>query len=64
MSDGIAFDNIYVGHEVADAKKLVDEQWKVKHDVELKYEKAEKAKQDEKRKEEDGDTKGEENDEL
>ncbi|KAJ3216565.1 hypothetical protein HK099_005822 [Clydaea vesicula] len=42
MSDGISFDNIYVGYSVEDARKLSEEQWKVKYEVEKKFENKEK----------------------
>ena len=36
MQDAFLFDNIYVGHSVDDAKKLAEETWVVKHDIEKK----------------------------
>ncbi|KAJ3163429.1 hypothetical protein HDU86_000008 [Geranomyces michiganensis] len=44
MSNGILFDNIYVGHSAADAKKLAKESFDVKHKLEQKKEKEEEAK--------------------
>ncbi|KAL3896355.1 MAG: hypothetical protein SGCHY_004128 [Lobulomycetales sp.] len=43
QTDGITFDNIYIGHDVKEAHKLATEQWKVKYDSELSYETAEKS---------------------
>jgi calnexin len=40
MSDGITFDNIYVGHSVEDAQTLATEQWAVKYETEKLYEAA------------------------
>ena len=48
MNDGITFDNIYIGHSIADAAKLAKEQWEVKYaseklaDTESKAEEADK----------------------
>lgn len=48
MNDGITFDNIYIGHSIADAAKLAKEQWEVKYaseklaDSESKAEEADK----------------------
>ena len=47
MQNDILFDNIYIGHSVADAESFADETFHKKHAVELEIEKAEKPKVDE-----------------
>ncbi|EGF83327.1 hypothetical protein BATDEDRAFT_84872 [Batrachochytrium dendrobatidis JAM81] len=42
MTNGIQFDNIYVGHSADDAKKLAEETWAVKYKIESAAEKVEK----------------------
>jgi calnexin len=44
MQSDIMFDNIYIGHSVADAEKLAEETWKVKNAVEKQLMDAEKPK--------------------
>ena len=34
MTEDILFDNIYVGHSIADAERLGNETWSVKHELE------------------------------
>lgn len=46
VTEGITFDNVYVGHSIADAKKLATEQWAVKYAAEKAYEAAETVKTD------------------
>ena len=43
MQDGFIFDNIYIGHSVADAAKLAEETWLIKKKAEDASEKAAKA---------------------
>ncbi|KAF9408628.1 hypothetical protein BGZ94_002245 [Podila epigama] len=38
MQKDILFDNIYIGHSIADAEALATESWKIKHDTETKLE--------------------------
>lgn len=47
MQNDILFDNIYIGHSVADAEKLADETFHEKHPIEQLLELAEKPKEDE-----------------
>jgi len=44
MQSDILFDNIYIGHSVADAEKLAEETWKVKNAVEKELMDAEQPK--------------------
>lgn len=44
MQSDIMFDNIYIGHSVADAEKLALEAWKPKHDAETELMDADKPK--------------------
>lgn len=47
MQNDILFDNIYIGHSVADAEKLAQESFDVKKEVEKAQEEADKPKKDE-----------------
>lgn len=47
MQNDILFDNIYIGHSIADAEKFAEETFKLKHPVEQLLELAEKPKVDE-----------------
>ena len=47
MQNDILFDNIYIGHSVADAEKLAQESFEVKKEVEKAQEEADKPKKDE-----------------
>lgn len=47
MQNNIMFDNIYVGHSLADAFKLADQTWTKKRAIEDAKEKEEKAKEEE-----------------
>jgi calnexin len=49
MQNDILFDNIYIGHSVADAEKFAEETFKEKHPIEQLVELAEKPKVDEKK---------------
>ncbi len=46
MQNDILFDNIYIGHSIADAEKFAEETFKLKHPVEQLLELAEKPKVD------------------
>jgi len=48
MQNDILFDNIYVGHSIADAEKLAEESFKLKHPVEQALAEADKPKPEEK----------------
>ena len=48
MDKDILFDNIYIGHSVADAEKFAQETFFEKHPIEQLLELAEKPKEDEK----------------
>jgi len=48
LQKDIMFDNIYIGHSAADAKKFAEESWKVKYDQESAIEDADKPKEDKK----------------
>lgn len=48
MQDGILFDNIYIGHSIADAEKLADETFHAKHAAEKAAELAARPKEEEK----------------
>jgi calnexin len=48
MQNDILFDNIYIGHSVADAKKLADETFFKKHPIEQTLADADKPKEEEK----------------
>jgi calnexin len=45
MQSDVSFDNIYIGHSVADAKKLAEESFFIKFPVEKALEQAEKPKE-------------------
>lgn len=49
MQNDIMFNNIYIGHSVADAEKLAEETFKLKHPVEQAAETADKPKEEEKK---------------
>ena len=49
MQSDILFDNIYIGHSIADAEKFADETFHEKHPIEQLLELAEKPKVDEKK---------------
>ncbi|KAI8818962.1 Calreticulin family-domain-containing protein [Fimicolochytrium jonesii] len=44
MQNGILFDNIYIGHSAADARKLAEETWDVKNKLETEKRKKEEEK--------------------
>ncbi|KAJ3040015.1 hypothetical protein HDV00_011570 [Rhizophlyctis rosea] len=44
MQDSIQFDNIYIGSSIADAEKLAEETWAVKHKIETEIEEKDKPK--------------------
>ncbi|UNI14838.1 hypothetical protein JDV02_001427 [Purpureocillium takamizusanense] len=48
MQNDILFDNIYVGHSIADAEKLAEESFKLKHPVEQALAEADKPKPEDK----------------
>jgi calnexin len=49
MQNDILFDNIYIGHSIADAEKFAEESWKLKHAVEVALEAEDKPKEEEKK---------------
>ncbi|RCI14602.1 hypothetical protein L249_6835 [Ophiocordyceps polyrhachis-furcata BCC 54312] len=48
MQNDILFDNIYIGHSIADADKLAAETWAIKHPAETKQADADKPKDEDK----------------